>query len=339
MAYYNGRPVKINATLSSGGGSGEISEDFIAELQTILNAVSFYDNDVSAHIIHLSEYAGGGGGGGTRFTITKNLTGVTISNTASDIAAGLTFAATLAAETEGFEPSNVSITMGGVDITSTAYNDKIINIENVSGDIVITATEAMAGLIYALSTPITNTSDEVNGSYAVDTGVKLFAADEDKTIFAEAEFFDTLTKRSSPNDNALFSNIWAGSVNGHNAFYARYNGDTTSLTMLQRDNNGTNKQTAMFADCVGKTVRLAIVYKAAERKMYYYAVKMDDTTNIIEKTEDISGTTFTADESNFVIGGCVYGYNYGSIRSTSINECEIYNAAFSREIVVDWFNH
>ena len=39
----------------------------------------------------------------------------------------------------GYEISSVTVTMGGVDVTETAYADGTISIENVTGDIVITA--------------------------------------------------------------------------------------------------------------------------------------------------------------------------------------------------------
>ena len=74
----------------------------------------------------------------TRYTITNNLTNVSTSNSANSIAEGSSYEAKLSVST-GYNIGNVSITMGGVDITSTCYNNKTITISSVTGNIVITA--------------------------------------------------------------------------------------------------------------------------------------------------------------------------------------------------------
>ena len=78
-----------------------------------------------------------------RHTITNNLTGVTNSNTDTTIAEGNTYTGILTAETTGYIPVNVVVTVGGVDVTSTVYNisTRTITVSNVTGNIVITAAE------------------------------------------------------------------------------------------------------------------------------------------------------------------------------------------------------
>ena len=75
------------------------------------------------------------------YTVTNNLTNVETSNTATVINEGDSYTATLTAET-GYEIDEVSVTMGGSDITSTAYTAAtgVVSIEEVTGNIVITAT-------------------------------------------------------------------------------------------------------------------------------------------------------------------------------------------------------
>ena len=75
----------------------------------------------------------------TNYTITNNLTNVTNSNSATSIAEGSSYSAKVTA-TSGYEISSYGITMGGADITSTAYSDGNITISNVTGNIVITVT-------------------------------------------------------------------------------------------------------------------------------------------------------------------------------------------------------
>lgn len=79
------------------------------------------------------------------YTITNTLTNVTNSNTATSITSGSSYSGTLTADT-GYNIDTVTVTMGGTDITSTAYSGGSISIANVTGDIVITASaSASAG--------------------------------------------------------------------------------------------------------------------------------------------------------------------------------------------------
>ena len=100
------------------------------------------------------------------YTVTNNLTNVTNSNSATT-ASGY-YSATLSAE-DGYN-INVTITMGGVDITADVYTeDGTILITEVTGDIVITATAELASspVIYQLA----NTPRTVNADLYEDTGL------------------------------------------------------------------------------------------------------------------------------------------------------------------------
>ena len=74
-----------------------------------------------------------------RYTITNTLTGVINSNTATNIPEGNAYTATLTATSEGYAVANVIVTMGGNDITETAYTSGTVSIANVTGNITITA--------------------------------------------------------------------------------------------------------------------------------------------------------------------------------------------------------
>lgn len=100
------------------------------------------------------------------YTVTNHLTNVTNSNSATT-ASGY-YSATLSAE-DGYN-INVTITMGGVDITADVYTeDGTILIAEVTGDIVITATAELASspVIYQLA----NTPRTVNADLYEDTGL------------------------------------------------------------------------------------------------------------------------------------------------------------------------
>lgn len=90
-------------------------------------------------------------------SITKNLTGCTISNAASQVDYGEAYTATLTPE-NGKTLTSVVIKMGGVDITSTAYSagSSAINIAKVTGAITITAAASAPSVNYTITRNLTN---------------------------------------------------------------------------------------------------------------------------------------------------------------------------------------
>ena len=90
-------------------------------------------------------------------TITKNLTGCTISNSASQVDYGEEYAATIAPES-GKTITSVVVKMGGVDITATAYSagSGAINIAKVTGSVMITAAASAPSVTYNITYNLTN---------------------------------------------------------------------------------------------------------------------------------------------------------------------------------------
>ena len=90
-------------------------------------------------------------------TITKNLTGCTISNSASQVEYGESYTATISAD-DGKELTSVVIKMGGVDITATAYtaSSGAINISKVTGSVTITAVASVPSVTYNITRNLTN---------------------------------------------------------------------------------------------------------------------------------------------------------------------------------------
>lgn len=92
------------------------------------------------------------------FAISYSLKNCVSSNTATAIAQGKSYTATITPSGDASIDS-VVVKMGGVDITSTAYSNGVINIASVTGDIVITAsasvplwTETISGANIAVAT-------------------------------------------------------------------------------------------------------------------------------------------------------------------------------------------
>lgn len=80
---------------------------------------------------------------GPSYTITNTLTKATSNNSSETVLATAPYAATITAD-EGYTlvGATATVTMGGVDITSTAYAAGVITVESVTGNVVITVTAA-----------------------------------------------------------------------------------------------------------------------------------------------------------------------------------------------------
>ena len=90
-------------------------------------------------------------------TITKNLTGCTISNSAYQADYGEAYTANIAAES-GKTITSVVVKMGGVDITATSYSagSGAINIAKVTGSVTITAAASAPSVTYNITRNLTN---------------------------------------------------------------------------------------------------------------------------------------------------------------------------------------
>lgn len=73
------------------------------------------------------------------YSITNTLTHVSNSNGLTELIRGGAYSATLTADA-GYTISSVTVTMGGVDVTSDVYDTGVITIDAIDGDVVITAT-------------------------------------------------------------------------------------------------------------------------------------------------------------------------------------------------------
>lgn len=137
--------------LVSGGNvdqSGLTNTEKTLILSLFQNAV--FTSDVSAILAQLEtlwsnngEDSGSGeDGGGTEtptfYIVTNKLTNVATSNHVASVESGNSYTATLTAE-DGYDIESVTVTMGGTDITNSAYSDGIVNIASVTGNVVITA--------------------------------------------------------------------------------------------------------------------------------------------------------------------------------------------------------
>ena len=103
----------------------------------------------------------------TTYTITNTLTNVTNSNLADNVIENSSYSATLSPNI-GYTIGDVTITMGDIDITSTVYNNGNISIENVTGNIIITA-NGIAKTLSSISAVYTQGNTVVYPSTSLDS--------------------------------------------------------------------------------------------------------------------------------------------------------------------------
>ena len=160
--------------------------------------------DLDTHIINAVCYGAGydravnyiDGTTTVLYSVEYNLTDVTSSNTATSIQSGESYSTTL---TVSGELDTIAITMGGVDVTSTVYDEStgVITIDEVTGNIVITAsatvteTEEIVNLLDTVgytdgvrisSSSGTETTDNAEGCFAtgyIDVSEIAFTDEED----------------------------------------------------------------------------------------------------------------------------------------------------------------
>lgn len=133
----------------------------------------------------------------TSYTITKNLTNVTINNSSLSINEGSSYSATLTANS-GYALGTVTVTMGGNDITASAYSNGNINISSVTGNIIITANGVSIPVI-TLSTTSLSIAENANGTFTVKldkapsstTTVNLSASNSNVTLNKTSLSFTT----------------------------------------------------------------------------------------------------------------------------------------------------
>lgn len=87
--------------------------------------------------------------------VTKTLTGCTLSNSAAQIEYGDSYTATVTPES-GKTMDSIIVTMGGVNITSTAVSGEYISIPKVTGAVTITASASVPSVAYSVVLNLTN---------------------------------------------------------------------------------------------------------------------------------------------------------------------------------------
>ena len=152
------------------------------------------------------------------FTVTNYLTDVINSNATSTVVEGGAYTATLSCASN-YQITSVTITMGGEDVTNTAYSGGSISISNVTGNIVITAVatqrQATLSSISALF---------VQGTAVIYDTASLNSLKQYLTV--TATWSDSTTSTVADSDYTLSGTLTTGT----STITVSYGGKTTTFT-------------------------------------------------------------------------------------------------------------
>lgn len=179
-------------------------------------------------------------------SISSTLTGATIDNPATSVEDGYVYTATITPNS-GFTINSATVTMGGTDITTTAYNNGIINIPSVTGNVVITitaskprinllplATESDGSTIYPKTTHASLTTVGYAAGYRIGSaGTESAASDKYVTGFIPVK----------QGDKVVFENMSINGTSNDNNYIALYNSNHQLISGCSRYANTWINQT------------------------------------------------------------------------------------------------
>lgn len=168
------------------------------------------------------------------YSITKNLTNCTISNSIPSIVGGSSYSATISANS-GYTLSSVAVTMGGANVSVI---NGVINIASVTGDIVITAVAEVSGPAYTNQIPLSIGTDgkPFNNGQGYKTGYRLSlsSGNESAQEGTEVTGFIPVTPTSVIRiKNIAYSGDTARGVVGYDADFKTIpiDGNTSSINL------------------------------------------------------------------------------------------------------------
>lgn len=150
------------------------------------------------------------------YTITRNLTNVASSNTANSIAEGASYNTTLTPTGTYKKLGDISVTMGGADISSSAVSGNNISISKVSGNIVITCKAVITNIIDTIGISANTSISTSSGDNRAQRGYAAIGANKDAASLIHLKAGDTLRIKgvSLPASNDSYSAIALHNASG-----------------------------------------------------------------------------------------------------------------------------
>ncbi len=345
--YMAEHPIEVPDSGGNANQGGGLSTKAANLLITILQNVTLYDTNqlenISALQTELLSGAGSGGGDNpdtVMYTVSNNLSRVSNSNPLTSVEENSAYSAVLTA-LEGYtlEGGIVTVTMGGKDITETAYAGGVVEIGAVTGNVVISATAVLDGVIYTLPGPVSNETGTADISYIVDTGIGISNPAESKTItFSFTPNEDCAASVS--NFNTMLCSSGNGVVGAANSVSCTATFDGKNVQFRIRDGGGSNTTTDLLTGgALGDTWKCVWMYDASAKTYTYKAISVNTAgvaTNVVEKTVDISTWELEEKSGTMIVGGWKKDNAAYAMTNTTVHDMTIYNGLLDDDAVTEY---
>ena len=126
------------------------------------------------------------------YTITLNLTNCASSNTATSIAENASYTTTLSPTGTFKKLGEITVTMGGVDISVSAVSGSTVSIPSVTGNIVITCAAVITNIIDTVGISANTRLSTASGANKAQTGWATIGANMDASSLIHLKTGDTL---------------------------------------------------------------------------------------------------------------------------------------------------
>lgn len=327
----------------SGGGLSATASALLINI--LRNAVYTADQSASITALESALLSGGSGGGTdepdtpvepdepvvTTYTIVSALLHATSNNASASVESGASYTATITAD-DGYtlDGATVSVSMGGVDITATAYANGVVTIGSVTGNVIITVNAVAlvaSDILYQLASPMT-----FDGTNGIDTGVMLH--DEDKDFSILIDLTGTATETDFRSKCLINSrNVTAGSSN--EGFDIR-----TSSSNYHHSFGGYANNTRFGLETDTYTseivsVKIVMTHVKGSNEIVYSLRDVGASGTV--KTTTITDSTVFSKPHSGTFGLCTtLQSNFAGVPCT-VHEFAIYNRVISNEEITAFF--
>lgn len=275
--------------LSKDGGSTYISATSFTKSSAVFN-ISNWDNGTYSNCKLKCVYTESGGGTtDTYYTITYTLNQATSSNSTKSIKKGSSYS-TIVAANEGYNVKNISVVMGGTDISNTAIRGSNINIPNVTGNITITVTtEAIPSedTYYTIRYSL-HDSTSTNSTTSIKKGSNYSTTIAAKNGYKITQIYCVMGGTDISSSAVSGNNIKISNVTGDISILVNTEEITETLTISNISNITQKEKTEFY---IQYTTNIAVVK---------HEVSWDGGSTFYDKTTEVTsnGTTYKFKHDN-----------------------------------------
>ena len=275
--------------LSKDGGSTYISATSFTKSSAVFN-ISDWDNGTYSNCKLKCVYTESGGGTtDTYYTITYTLNQATSSNSTKSIKKGSSYS-TIVAANEGYNVKNISVVMGGTDISNTAIRGNNINIPNVTGNITITVTtEAIPSedTYYTIRYSL-HDSTSTNSTTSIKKGSNYSTTIAAKNGYKITQIYCVMGGTDISSSAVSGNNIKISNVTGDISILVNTEEITETLTISNISNITQKEKTEFY---IQYTTNIAVVK---------HEVSWDGGSTFYDKTTEVTsnGTTYKFKHDN-----------------------------------------